>query len=274
MVIEHASWLLPAAKEAYQNREEIKSAWKRIYAAIFGQKKNIAFTGMAGVGKTVLFQHLSGEAYQRNYTPPGTSQGQERSKITGSKKKRIHLTVVPGQEAPPRFEALDTLLESKKPIDGIIHVVANGFIEFRGEDSKQVLIESGLDTLDKFRTQQLAIELKDLHSTCEIIRQAIRKHRKPRWMLIAVTKIDLYYNSVERAARYYSPSGDSEFVRRIKQLQAQVGADNFDWDALPVCSWLEDFQWNKQITPSTLKVPQRDHYLALFAKRLENYCET
>lgn len=273
MAVEHASWLLPAAKEAYQNRAEIKSAWKRIYAGIFGQKKNIAFTGMAGVGKTVLFHHLSGEAYKRNYSPPGTSQSKEQDKITAPK-RRIHLTVVPGQEAPPRFQALDELFEGKKPIDGIIHVVANGFIELRGEDSKKVLIERGVDTLDKFRANQLADELKDLHSTCEILRQAIRKHRKPKWMLIAVTKIDLYYNNIEQVAKYYSPAGDSDFVRRIKQLQDQVGTDHFSWDALPVCSWLDDFQWNNQITPSTLKVHQRDHYLALFAKRLEGYCES
>lgn len=273
MPIEHASWVLPAAKEAYQNREAIISAWEKIYAAIFGQKKNIAFTGMPGVGKTVLFHHLSGEAYKKSYTPPGTSLSKESDKITAPQ-KRIHLTVVPGQEASPRFEALDTLFEGKKPVDGIIHVVANGFIEFRAEASEKVLVESGIDTTDKFRQHQLAIELKDLHSTCEIIRRAIHKNRKPKWMIIAVTKVDLYYNNIEQAAKYYSPAGDSDFTRRIKQLQGQVGIDNFSWDAFPVCSWLDDFRWNNQITSSTLKVHQRDHYLALFAKQLESYCES
>lgn len=273
LVLEHASWLLPAAKEAYQNRGEIKSSWERIYAAIFGQKKNIAFTGMAGVGKTVLFQHLNGAAFNKNYSPPGTSQSKEKSKISAPK-KRIHLTVIPGQEQHPRFEVLDELFEGKKPVDGIIHVVSNGFIELRSEAAQQVAIEKGIDTTDNFRALMLADELKDLHSTCEIVRRATRKHQKPGWMLIAVTKVDLYYNSIEHAAKYYSPSGDSDFVCRIKQLQDQVGTDNFRWDALPVCSWLDDFRWNKQITPSTLKIPQRDHYLASFAKHLESYCES
>jgi DNA replication protein DnaC len=58
MVLENASWLLPVAREGYKSRQEIKSAWERLYVAIFGGKKNIAFTGMAGVGKTVLFEGL------------------------------------------------------------------------------------------------------------------------------------------------------------------------------------------------------------------------
>jgi 50S ribosome-binding GTPase len=273
MVLEHASWLLPAAREGYKSREEIKSAWDKVYASLFGRKKNIAFTGMAGVGKTVLFDHLSGKAYKQQYAPPLTSQGPEKGKITVPQ-KRIHISVVPGQEAPPRFDALDKLFSSKKAVDGVIHVVAYGFIEVRGEASQQVLIEKGAATLDEFRKYQLAVELKDLHTTCEIIRQAIHKHHKPKWMLIAVTKSDLYYSSIEKAAKYYSPDGDSEFVRRLKQLQDQVGTDNFTWEALPVCSWLDDFHWNKQTAPSVLKPYQRDHYLAVFAQRLESYCES
>jgi hypothetical protein len=273
MPVEHASWLLPVAKEAYKNREELKSIWDRIYSAVFGQKKKLAFTGMAGVGKTVLFDHISGEAYKKGYIPPGTSLTKEAGKITAPK-KRMHITVIPGQESPERMQAIIDLFENKKPIDGIIHVVANGFIEPRGENSEKVLIEKGVDTIDKFRTYQLALELKDLHATCEIIRRAIHTHRKPKWMLVAVTKVDLYYSGIAQAAQYYAPDGDSDFVRRLKQLQEQVGTDNFSWDALPVCSWLDDFQWNKQVTPSTLKPHQRDHYLATFAKRLEGYCET
>jgi hypothetical protein len=180
---------------------------------------------------------------------------------------------VPGQEAPPRLAALEELFSSKKPVDGVIHVVSNGFIELRGEASQSVLVEKGVSTIDDFRAHQLALEIKDLNATCERIRQSIHKHKKPKWMLVAVTKVDLYYSSLQQVAKYYSPEGDSEFVSRLKQLQGQVGTDNFSWDAAPVCSWLDDFRWNRQTAPSVLKPYQRDHYLALFANRLESFCE-
>ena len=62
-------------------------------------------------------------------------------------------------------------------------------------------------------------------------------------------------------------------MERLKQLQAQVGSDSFAWDALPVCSWLENFLWNNSIRESVLKPNQRDHFLVEFAKHLEQYCE-
>lgn len=272
MVIEHASWLLPAAKEAYKSREEIASVWERIDATLFGRKKNIAFTGMAGVGKTVLFDHLSGKAYMPGYTPPPKSESAERGKIA-AQKKRLRVSVIPGQPAFPRMEELDKLFRGKKAVDGVVHVAASGFIDLRNAAAESALVEAGVNTIAAFRKSQLQRELDDLNDTCEIIRQAIYKHRKPAWMLIAVTKADLYYGEVAEVERYYSPDGISKFIDRLKELQHQVGTDSFSWDALPVCSWLEDFHWNKQTQPSVLKPNQRDHYLAIFAKRLESYCE-
>jgi hypothetical protein len=272
MVIEHASWLLPAAREAYKSREEIASGWGRIYATLFGGKKNIAFTGMAGVGKTVLFDHLTGTAYKPGYAPPPKSESAERGKIA-SRKKRLRVSVIPGQPAFPRLEELDKLFRGKKAVDGVIHVVASGFIDLRNAAAESALVETGVSTIKDFRRSQLLRELEDLEATCEIIRQAIYKHRKPAWMLLAVTKADLYYDEMAEVERYYSPDGRSRFIDRLKELQRQVGTDSFGWDALPVCSWLEDFHWNKQTQPSVLKPNQRDHYLAIFAKRLESYCE-
>jgi DNA replication protein DnaC len=70
-------WLLPVAKEAYENRKDILSAWERI-SAWLAKKKGIAFTGMAGVGKTVLFDHLTGTAYKRGYILPLRSESLEK----------------------------------------------------------------------------------------------------------------------------------------------------------------------------------------------------
>lgn len=273
MPLEQASWLLPAAKEAYQHRDEILSAWGRISALLFGKKKSIAFTGMAGIGKTVLHDYLSGKAYKPGYALPLTSQALESAKISAPK-KRIHISVIPGQEAPPRMDALNEVFLGKKPVDGVVHVVANGFTEIRSREAREVLFkEGGLKTLQKFREYQLGEELKALDSICERIRQNIYKYSKPSWLLIAVAKIDLYYESIEQAEGHYSPHGESRSVDRLRQLQSQVGTDSFSWDAVPVCAWLEDFTWHDEVCYSTLKPNQRDHFLAAFAKHLEQYCD-
>ncbi|HEY6332687.1 MAG TPA: hypothetical protein VI756_25410 [Blastocatellia bacterium] len=272
LAIEHISWALPAAKEAYKNREEIAGAWDKITALLFGKKKSIAFTGMAGVGKTVSFEHLTGKAYKQGYSPPPTSQAREGGKVS-FQKKRIHITVIPGQDSPPRLEAVDEVFFGKKGVDGIIHVVSNGFVELRDPVAKQVLVDNGLDTSEKYRQHQLGEELRSLDSTCELVRQAIRRHRKPRWMLVAVSKADLFYETITTVRQFYSPFGQSRFSDRLKQLRAQVGADNFQWDAAPTCAWLEDFDWNGEKVHSILKPNERDHFLGAFAKLLETYCE-
>ncbi|HEV2860698.1 MAG TPA: GTPase [Pyrinomonadaceae bacterium] len=274
MVLEHSTWVLPAAKEAYKNREEIKSLWSRITTFFLGKKSSIAITGMAGVGKTVLFDYLSSEAYERGYKPPGRSEDEETGKVTAAG-QRIGFRTIPGQSAMPRREAIDKIFLGKKPVDGVIHVVANGFIEIRKQVSRQTLIrDASLDTLEKFRSFYLGEELKDLHETCEIIRQSYQKHRKPAWVLVAVTKADLFYADIAQAERYYSPEGDGEFSQRMEILRSQIGWDNIRWDALPVCAWLEDFEWNGERQPSVLKPDQRDHYIASFAEQLERYCES
>ncbi|HUK91999.1 MAG TPA: hypothetical protein VLZ81_16485, partial [Blastocatellia bacterium] len=117
MPIENVSWMLPAAKELYQRRDEITGAWEKITALLLGKKRSIAFTGMAGVGKTVLFDHLTGKAYKQGYTPPSTSLVKEAGKVS-FQKKRIHITVIPGQDSMPRLEAVDEIFFGKKGVDG------------------------------------------------------------------------------------------------------------------------------------------------------------
>jgi hypothetical protein len=90
-------------------------------------------------------------------------------------------------------------------------------------------------------------------------------------MLVAVGKADLYADALDKAHAFYAPTAGSEFSARIKELAGQVGSDNFRWDALPVSSWPEDFVWNGQTLPSTLKTPERDHFLAGFAETIERY---
>lgn len=271
--IEHTGWILPAVEEGFKHPKEILSLWEKIIAYLAGKKSLIVITGMPGIGKSVLSEHLAGDAYERGHENPlQPSPSVEESKII-ERKKRIKIVTIPGQVAGPRLDALDDLIEGSQLITGIVHVVANGFAKTRSSGSEPALVEQvKLDTLAKYRAYQLQQEITDLALTCEFAQRAIRKQERHIWMLVAVTKCDLYANEIAAAEQYYSPFGQNAFVEQLVRLQATVGKMNFGWDSIPVCGCLEDFTWNKEVVPSGLKISQRDKLVLGLLKRIESAC--
>ena len=65
-------WVIPAAKLALDpnTQNAVKKAWNSVLNALLGRESTIAFTGMSGIGKTVLFDYLTGEAFRPGYQPP------------------------------------------------------------------------------------------------------------------------------------------------------------------------------------------------------------
>ena len=93
-----------------------------------------------------------------------------------------------------------------------------------------------------------------------------------RWVLVAVTKADLFLPHIEKIRALYSPAGDGPFVSALRQLQAQVGLDHFAWTALPVCGWPEDFHWHNEVVPSQVNVRQRAFYAGQLAEQIKALC--
>ena len=167
------SWALPAAKGAWKNRKQVQSVWNTLITRLFGEKRSLAFTGMPGVGKTVLLDHMTGKAFKPGYEPPRQSEAAERGSFAAGG-KRLALTVVPGQDSAPRAQALNSLFRGAAQPDGIVHVVAHGFVALRRRDAIQVLLDHGRDTLKKFLEYQRGQELDDLDETCREIRKAFQ----------------------------------------------------------------------------------------------------
>jgi len=277
MPVDPESWgLVPvvvsAGKAAYDHRQEIGGYLQGIRDRLLGKRRSIAFTGRPGVGKSVLFDFLRRKSDARGYTPPPPSESVEEARIKAPGLK-VDLSVIPGDNSSPRREALLDLFHPDDPVHGVIHVVADGFTEIRGEYSPEVVAEIGrLASVDQFLQRQKRLELDDLDETCEAIRGAIRRSKEPSWMIVAVTKIDLYYSEMAAAHSYYAPKSKGRFAKRLRQLQAQVGSDNFRWTAVPVCASLKDFIWNGQVVKSTLDERIRDEYIQNFANTLERFC--
>jgi hypothetical protein len=64
---------------------------------------------------------------------------------------------------------------------------------------------------------------------------AVRRN-KPIWLIIAVTKTDLYPDDVDEVVRYYSPGGGSPFADRVDALRALAGGAKLSIDVLAVSS--------------------------------------
>ena len=272
-MIEHLpSWVVPVTKEAYKSRKEIAGSWAKIVDRIKGKKIEIAVTGQSGAGKTVLLDHLTGTAYHHGYKPPGLSHSLETGKVP-AKGFRLGVNAIPGQDSPPRFTAIAKVFEAKQPIDGLIHVVSNGFVSQRSPAARQVLVrDQGLDTIEKLRRNSLDEELGDLDETLRLVRASWRKSRKPTWMIVAVAKTDLFFDRLADAEQYYSPHGSGPFVDKMQQFMTQIGTDNFRWEAVPVAAWLEEFEWNNETQTCQMLPDLRDHFIGHFAETLEKHC--
>jgi GTPase SAR1 family protein len=262
-----------AAVTAYQRRREIKKLWDKISGFILGAKAQIALTGMSGVGKTVLVDHLTGRAYKVGYEPPERrSFDVEQDKLKRDR-KRMAFSVVPGQDSPQRTDSLMDVFQGDKPVDGIIHVVCNGFTALRDPDARAVLVSQGIDTVEKFRHEQMKLELKDFAVTASEVRRSIRKHQNRPWLIVVVDKLDLFSDADARMrARSYYAGAQGEFTQALEELQSQVGKDNIVCDVVPSCSWLEDFNWGNETVESKLTVAQRDGLLLNFLKMIEERC--
>jgi len=258
--------VIPIAGQAMRNREEITGVWDRLVNQLLGKRSQLVETGMPGSGKSVLLDHLTGKGLDPAYQPPTTSAQVERDtlKRTG---QRLALAVLPGQSTPSRLQGINDLFLDKRRVRGVLHVVSFGYTETRSEFAVEAMRDQDLESLREIR---LAEELEDLRDTCQMIRSHWNRRHEPIWLIVAANKVDLYSDtpSLEAAHARYAEEGDSEFTAAIRELETRIGADNFGWHAMPVCSWPENFRWADETVESRLDISQRNELLSRLASSM------
>jgi len=143
-----------------------------------------------------------------------------------SRLQGFRFLVVPGDNAATRLGALDQVFHDE-PVDGVIHVVANGYATPR-----RTAGTTGRATAS--REELLAAELEDWAITAHRIASMAVRRDKPVWLVIAVTKADLYPDDLDEAVRYYSPGSGSPFGDKVDELRALAGGAKLSVDVLPV----------------------------------------
>jgi hypothetical protein len=187
----------------------------------------VTVTGMTGVGKTRLADRLTRRASAEGGQEVGSAVMERRTRRT-ARLRGYRFRVVPGENAATRLGALDEVFHDE-PVYGVLHVVANGYATPRRTAGTT-------GTAAATREEQLAAELEDWAITAHRIASMAVRRDRPTWLIVAVTKADMFADDIEAAVRHYSPGSGTPFGDKLDELRALAGGAKLSIDVLPVCS--------------------------------------
>ena len=247
----------------YKNRKLIQHWWIKLLAHIDKGDTDIVLLGRPSVGKTLMSKCLHGQAPDFSYKTPGQSPDVETEAIKMGEWTKL-VRVIPGQSSKKRSSGLEEVFHSSKTLEGIIYVVDWGYSVPREETTREILIkEKGFDTISKIRARNLEEELIDIQDTMNKIVDLFANNRTLKWLIIVVNKVDLFYEDINNAQKYYSLDYNSEFTDIVKTALHQIGMQNLKVITQPMTSWQEDFEWNNEKLKTAIGGKKNEYGLSL-----------
>lgn len=238
----------------------------------------IVVMGGPGAGKTAIWRRLTGHS-----APDAMSTRIDQGYFGRARRRRnVAITTIPGQESQERYLDLDRYFGSTTMLNGVIFVASFGFDHIWSSASDATAAEIGRCDIEHLSDYNMRRELRAFQETCARIRQkhliAKGSDLRPKWLLVLVNKVDLYWDAIEGAQRYYAPGCGSEFDIEAEQLLKGLGTlTQFQYEVLPMTlSPLGySFRSNRGDIPIDSQLEQRhaDASLQLLVDTLETLCE-
>lgn len=253
---------------AYKYRHLIQKLWVNLRVKLSLGTPKILMLGQAGAGKSVLCSTIHGEANTLEWQKPGTSRAVEIKPIQLGEWTQV-VSVIPGQDSSERLNALDKAINNKG-IDGIVYVVDWGYTSIRELHTRNAMIKSSsIDTIEKLRKRNLEIELEDFSGLLHMLKMSIPNKRGPKWIMIAINKLDLFKDKEHEAIHYYKLDKSSDFQKKISEFLTKVGSQNIVFDFQLVTARSEKFIWgDEEIVPLITEIDEHQDILKKFIDHL------
>ncbi|HYG96358.1 MAG TPA: hypothetical protein VD741_04545 [Solirubrobacterales bacterium] len=184
----------------------------------------VVIMGGPGAGKTAIWSKLTGRPAAN-----AMSTKVDKGYFFGRRGLRRTLTVttIPGQDSEQRYLDIDRYFGIYTAVHGVIFVASFGFDQIWPDESEVTAAELDPFTIEELSTRNIRRELKSFQETCNRIRHkhavAADPFFKPKWLLVLVNKVDLYWDAIDQARDYYAPGCNSEFDREATELQRSIG---------------------------------------------------
>jgi hypothetical protein len=259
------------AKQGYDRRHALQRYWTMAKAALNVGSTQIVVTGHSAAGKSVLTGQIHGSARELFFEMPTESLVTEVEAVTLGEWTKL-VRVLPGQQGRRTGGEIEAFQDNTS-LEGVVHVVDFGYVAPRDPMVTQTLIERDkLSTVELLRERNLKLEVADLREVLSNIRKSHLQTKRPKWLLVAVNKVDLYSAGRGQALKHYHPLGETEFSQALRALQLDLGAQNLAIYVSPVCAHETDFAWNKEVVASSLQPQEQTAILRDFVKTLIAIC--
>lgn len=262
-----ASLAARVGKKAFDHRHTIQRYLAELKAYLDVGATQIVITGHAGAGKTHLAAQMHGRARDLGFEEPAESRTVEVEAITAGAWAKL-VRVLPGQDAFRTAGSIEVFRDNAS-LEGVIHVVDFGFAAPRDPVLVKALIESDkLSTIAALRRRNLDRELEDLRVVLADIRKLLATDKRPKWLVIAVNKIDLFVDQRDAALEHYHPRGEGAFGKVLADFERDVGRQNVETFVLQSCAYEKDFVWNGETAPSGLSRQEHHRVLTDFVRSI------
>lgn len=208
----------------------------------------IAVTGEAGAGKTVLYDALTQSIRTGDSDSSRSPDIEKHATVlrSGNRRTRAAVTVIPGQLSTQRERALQDTMRGDASPHGIVHVVCWGHnrIWQRGSqrDVHEALAADGAVDQEAVRNWHLRKEAADFRLLVDAIIDG-QLAKRLRWLIVAVSKCDLYWDRLDEARDHYIPGQarrESPFAALMRDLENET---SLSLSVLPMASRLIRHQY-------------------------------